>query len=195
MRIILASESPRRRELLKLMGLEYEIITSNVEEAPPKHAAVADYVMALGLQKAQAVAAMHPNDCVIGADTVVYLDGDILGKPHTPENAKKYLSRMQGRRHTVYTGLAVITRGVPDVRVATTDVTFAPMSAAEIDWYVATGEPLDKAGAYGVQGPGGVFVERVEGNYFNVIGLPLPLLYRMLRDAGVLTEDHRQVPA
>ena len=189
MRIILASESPRRRELLALMGLDFTVVTSNVEETAPEGASAEETVRALALQKAQAVAALHPDDCVIGADTVVELGGDILGKPHTPENAKRYLLRMQGRRHIVYTGVAVITGGKADVRCCRTDVTFCPMSEAEIDWYVSTGEPLDKAGAYGVQGPGGVFVDRVEGNYFNVMGMPLPLLYQMLKDAGVLTES------
>lgn len=189
MRIILASESPRRRELLALMGLDFTVVTSNVEETAPEGASAEETVRALALQKAQAVAALHPDDCVIGADTVVELGGDILGKPHTPENAKRYLLRMQGRRHIVYTGVAVITGGKADVRCCRTDVTFCPMSEAEIDWYVSTGEPLDKAGAYGVQGPGGVFVERVEGNYFNVMGMPLPLLYQMLKNAGVLTES------
>lgn len=189
MRIILASESPRRRELLALMGLDFTVVTSNVEETAPEGASAEKTVRALALQKAQAVAALHPDDCVIGADTVVELGGDILGKPHTPENAKRYLLRMQGRRHIVYTGVAVITGGKADVRCCRTDVTFCPMSETEIDWYVSTGEPLDKAGAYGVQGPGGVFVERVEGNYFNVMGMPLPLLYQMLKDAGVLIES------
>lgn len=189
MRIILASESPRRRELLALMGLDFTVVTSNVEETAPEGASAEETVRALALQKAQAVAALHPDDCVIGADTVVELGGDILGKPHTPENAKRYLLRMQGRRHIVYTGVAVITGGKADVRCCRTDVTFCPMSEAEIDWYVSTGEPLDKAGAYGVQGPGGVFVDRVEGNYFNVMGMPLPLLYQMLKNAGVLTES------
>ena len=186
MKLILASQSPRRRELLTLLGLDFTVITSDVEERPPEGAAVSDYVKALALQKAQAVAASHPEDCVIGADTVVYLDGDILGKPHTPQRAKQYLLRMQGRRHTVYTGLAVLAGGRVDLRCVATDVNFAPMTEAAIDWYVSTGEPLDKGGAYGVQGPGGVFGARIEGNYFNVIGLPLPLLYRMLKDAGAL---------
>jgi len=186
MEIILASQSPRRRELLTLMGLDFTVITSDVEENPPKDASVAEVVSALALQKAEAVAKNHPDACVIGADTVVYLEGNILGKPHTPENARKYLSRMQGKQHTVYTGVAVIANGKADVRVDTTDVTFAPMTDEEIEWYVSTGEPLDKAGAYGVQGPGGIFVKHIKGNYFNVIGMPLPLLYRMLLDAGVL---------
>lgn len=182
--LILASESPRRRELMRLTGLDFTVVTSHVEEHPPEGAGPAETVSALALQKAQAVFSSHPQDCVIGADTIVYLDGDILGKPHTPENAKKYLSRMQGRQHTVYTGVAVLCGEQTDVRVCTTDVTFAPMSDAEIDWYVSTGEPLDKAGAYGVQGPGGMFVEKIVGNYFNVIGLPLPMLYQMLSRHG-----------
>ncbi|MDO4572647.1 MAG: Maf family protein [Clostridia bacterium] len=188
MRIILASESPRRRELLRLMGIDYIAAASHVEETPPAGADTAAIVRALALQKARAVAADWPEDCVIGADTVVELDGEVLGKPHTPERARACLKRMQGRWHTVFTGVAVLAGGREDVRHCTTKVRFAPMSQAEIDWYVSTGEPLDKAGAYGVQGPGGVFVERIEGNYFNVIGLPLPLLYRMLLDAGAITE-------
>lgn len=189
MRIILASESPRRKELLKLMGLTYTVEPSDIAETPPEHATVAETVQALALQKAKTIFQKHPDACVIGADTVVDLDGVILGKPHTPEHAREYLSRMQGRWHVVYTGVAVLTPDSSDVRCCTTNVKFAPMSQAEIDWYVSTGEPLDKAGAYGVQGPGGVFVERVDGNYFNVIGLPLPLLYAMLKDAHVLTEN------
>lgn len=189
MRIILASESPRRRELLTLIGLDFTVITSHVEECPPADATPDETVRELSRQKAQAVALLHPDDCIIGADTIVDLDGEILGKPHTPENAKRFLTRMQGRSHTVYTGVTVITPGRVDVRHATTEVTFAPMTEHEIDWYVGTNDPLDKAGAYGVQGPFGMFVERIDGNYFNVIGMPLPLLYRMLRDAGVMTKD------
>ena len=183
--LILASESPRRRELMTLLGLDFTVITSHIVERAPEHDAPDALVRSLALQKAEAVFRMHPNDIVIGADTIVYLDGDILGKPHTPDNAKRFLTRMQGRTHTVYTGVAVLSPDRSDVRHCCTDVTFSPMTEAEIDWYVATGEPLDKAGAYGVQGPGGIFVERIEGNYFNVIGMPLPLLYHMLCDAGV----------
>ncbi len=182
--IILASSSPRRRELLSMIGLNYVIETSGEEEVQPHGLPPAEFVKTLALQKAQPVADLHPGDCVIGADTIVYLEGDILGKPHTPDVAKAYLSRMQGKKHVVFTGVAVLKNGKVDVRHCETTVTFAPMTPREIDAYVATGEPLDKAGAYGVQGPGGIFVERVEGNYFNVIGLPLPMLYNMLIDAG-----------
>ena len=182
--IILASSSPRRRELLSMIGLNYVIETSGEEEVQPHGLPPAEFVKTLALQKAQPIADLHPSDCVIGADTIVYLEGDILGKPHTPDVAKAYLSRMQGKQHVVFTGVAVLKNGKVDVRHCETTVTFAPMTPREIDAYVATGEPLDKAGAYGVQGPGGIFVERVEGNYFNVIGLPLPMLYNMLIDAG-----------
>ena len=182
--IILASSSPRRRELLSMIGLNYVIKTSGEEEVQPHGLPPAEFVKTLALQKAQPVANLHPGDCVIGADTIVYLEGDILGKPHTPDVAKAYLSRMQGKQHVVFTGVAVLKNGKADVRHCETTVTFSPMTEREIDAYVATGEPLDKAGAYGVQGPGGIFVERVEGNYFNVIGLPLPMLYKMLIDAG-----------
>ncbi len=182
--IILASSSPRRRELLSMIGLQFTIETSGEEEIQPHGLSPADFVKTLALQKAEPVARLHPQDCVIGADTIVYLEGDILGKPHTPERAKTFLTRMQGKSHVVYTGVAVLKNGKSDVRHCETRVTFASMTEREIDDYVATGEPLDKAGAYGVQGPGGIFVERVEGNYFNVIGLPLPLLYKMLVAAG-----------
>lgn len=192
MRIILASASPRRRELMTLMGLDFSVITSEVDEAPPAGAGPAETVMALAVQKASAVARLCPDDCVIGADTIVWLDGQMLGKPYTAERARAYLMRMRGRTHTVFTGVALLLNGRTDVRCCETQVTFAAMTDEEIDWYVDTGEPLDKAGGYGVQGPGGMFVERISGNYFNVIGMPMPLLYRMLKDANVLDCGHHQ---
>jgi len=173
-------------ELLKLMGLDFVVVPSNIDEYLPKDVSTEDLVMALAQQKARAVAAQYPQDCVIGADTVVELDGTVFGKPHIPEKAKAYLHRLQGREHVVYTGVAVRKGEYEDLQCCSTTVLFAPMSEAEIDWYVATSEPLDKAGAYGVQGLGSIFVEGVKGNYFNVIGMPIPLLYRMLQDAGAL---------
>lgn len=185
--IILASKSPRRQELFSLIGLTYRVIVSDVEETVPPNSAPDELVMALALQKARAVHCDYPNDCVVGADTVVYIDEEIIGKPHDVADAKRILNRLQGRTHVVYTGVAVLSPRGEDVRHAQTRVTFAPMREEEIDWYIQTGEPMDKAGAYGIQGPGGIFVERVEGNYFNVIGMPLPLLYRMLSDAGAIS--------
>ncbi len=186
MRLILASQSPRRRELLALMGLTFDIVVSEVEETVPENIGPGELVEQLALDKAQAVRELHSEACVVGADTIVYIDGDIMGKPSDDADAARILNRLQGRTHTVYTGVAVLTPGRTDVRHDATRVTFAPMSEEEIAWYVGTGEPRDKAGAYGIQGPGGMFVERVEGNYFTVIGMPLPLLYRMLQSAGAI---------
>ena len=180
MKIILASQSPRRREILELMALPFEVIESHVKEIPPEGATPEELVRALAEQKARAVFALHPQDCVIGADTVVDLDGRVLGKPHTPERAREYLHLLQGRSHIVYTGICVLTPGHRDVRSVRTDVTFRPMTDEEIDWYVGTGDPLDKAGSYGVQGPASLFVDHLEGNYFNIIGMPAPTLYEML---------------
>ncbi len=186
MRIILASQSPRRRELLEMLQIPYEAIVSEVEETVPEDIAPGALVEALALQKAQAVFAQYPEACVIGADTIVYIDGEIVGKPKDDADAAKILGKLQGRSHEVYTGVAVLTPSGTQVECDVTRVTFAPMTEREISWYVATGEPWDKAGAYGIQGPGGIFVNRVEGNYFTVIGMPLPLLYRMLAKAGAL---------
>ena len=143
----------------------------------------------LALQKALFALRLHPNDCVIGADTIVELDGEIIGKPKSSEDAICTLRRMQGRVHTVYTGIAVVKQDYQDIRFAATKVRFRPMSEKEIRWYVSTGEPMDKAGSYGVQGLASAFVESIEGNYYNVVGLPAPLLYEMLLKACIVTED------
>ena len=186
MDIILASASPNRKELLERIGLPFSVVVSHVVENVSSSLPTGEYVMELARQKAESVAADYPDACVIGADTVVDLDGTILGKPHTPENAKAYLSAMQGREHLVYTGVAVTVHGKTIVDVEKTSVTFAPMSGEEIDWYVATRDPLEKAGAYGIQGPAGLFVSAIRGDYFNVVGLPIHLLYRMLQKSDVL---------
>lgn len=186
MNIILASQSPRRRELLSLMGLSFHVVVSPVEEITPAHAQPGALVEELARQKAQAVADLYPGDCVVGADTIVYIDGTVIGKPKDQADARRILKCLQGRTHTVYTGVAVFAKGRADIRHDETRVTFSPMTGDEINWYVKTGEPMDKAGAYGIQGPGGMFVKKVDGNYFTVIGMPLPLLYQMLREAGAL---------
>ncbi|MBQ7278202.1 MAG: septum formation protein Maf [Clostridia bacterium] len=191
MNIILASQSPRRREIMTLMDIPFQVIESHMPEVPPAGATPPELVMALAAQKAQAVFSLHSDACVIGADTVVDVDGWVLGKPHTPERAKEYLQLLQGRSHIVYTGLCVLTPHSQDVRYCRTDVTFRPMTEGEIDWYISTGDPLDKAGSYGVQGPACQFVDHLEGNYFNIIGLPAPLLYEMLVTAGVMDKNHR----
>ncbi|HRV72905.1 MAG TPA: Maf family protein [Eubacteriales bacterium] len=186
MKIILASQSPRRSEVMKWMGLSFEVEPCTEPERAPEGADALELVCAMALQKAEFIAKKHPDDCVIGADTVVLLDGEVLGKPRNAENAVAYLSRMQGRTHTVYTGVAVIANGKVDVRHCETEVLFRRMSREEIEWYVSTGDPLDKAGAYGVQGIGCLFVDSIKGNYFNIIGLPVPLVYDMLKEAGAV---------
>lgn len=186
MDIILASKSPRRRELLRLIGLPFTAMESDVEENASELLAPDEYVKTLAFQKADAVFQKHPDACVIGSDTIVYLDGKIIGKPRSEEDAFRILKLLQGNRHLVYTGVSVITPDCSLSDAERTEVTFWPMTDEEIHWYMSTGEPFDKAGAYGVQGPGGVFVKEVSGNYFNVVGLPLPLLYHLLQKAGVL---------
>ena len=186
MKIVLASQSPRRRQLMELIGIEHIAVVSDVEETAPPDYTPDALVMELALQKARAVHQDYPDDCVIGADTVVFIDDEIIGKPADEAAARATLTRLQGREHIVYTGVAVLSPRGEDVRFEATRVRFSSMSDAEIAWYISTGEPMDKAGAYGIQGPGGMFVSAVNGNYFNVIGMPLPLLYRMLCDAGAM---------
>lgn len=189
MELILASQSPRRREIMDLMGLRYTTEVCTEPERVPADLSVTETVKQLALQKALFALRLHPNGCVIGADTIVELDGDIIGKPKSSDDAICTLRRMQGRVHTVYTGIAVVKQDYQDVRFAATKVRFRPMSEKEIRWYVSTGEPMDKAGSYGVQGLASAFVESIEGNYYNVVGLPAPLLYEMLLKACIVTED------
>lgn len=189
MNIILASQSPRRREVLTWMGIPFTAEVCTEPEQYDRGLGISEIVQQLSRQKAEFVFRKHPEACVIGSDTVVELDGEMLGKPADAEQAKEYLRRMQGRSHTVYTGVAVLKQGYADVRTVTTHVTFRPMTEREIAWYVSTGDPLDKAGAYGIQGLGSVFVASIDGNYFNVIGLPAPTVYEMLLAAGAISED------
>ncbi len=183
--LILASQSPRRRELLAMLGLDFEIISADIDEtmdpALPPEVNVARVCRA----KAEAVGAAHPGDLILAADTIVVVDGRILGKPHSPQEAKEMLQRLSGRRHTVMTGLCLWQDGQADVHVEQTHLRFKPLSQGEIDAYVATGSPLDKAGAYGIQDQAAVFVEAMEGDYYNVMGLPLCALAKCLRRRGV----------
>lgn len=180
MKLILASQSPRRRELLMLMGLQFDIVVSDVKEIVPENATPEETVMSLAAQKAEAVFREHPDCCVIGSDTVVYHDGHILGKPHTEEAAREYLHALNGKTHKVFTGVAVLSKNYRNIRYDETEVTFCHMTDEEIDAYVRSGDPLDKAGAYGIQGPFCVHVKSIKGSYFNVIGLPVHLVYEML---------------
>lgn len=182
--IILASASPRRAELLNQLGLDFQVIPSEVSEViPEKSTAPQELVTKLALHKASDVASKVERGLVIGADTLVVLEDIIFGKPSGLAEAVKMLSLLSGKYHSVYTGIAMVQ--VPSGRMeagySETKVKFRALSAEEIQSYVATGEPLDKAGAYGIQGKGGVLVERIEGCYFNVVGLPLSKLAEMLQ--------------
>ncbi|WP_397547844.1 Maf family protein [Rhodothermus marinus] len=183
--LILASRSPRRRKLLAQLGLDFEVHPSDLDENATNHRLPEQLVEQLALEKARTVAARFPEALTLGADTIVVLDGDVLNKPADEAEARAMLRRLSGRTHTVYTGVALVhpasQREIVDYEA--TEVTFAPLTDAEIDAYVATGSPLDKAGAYGIQDDyGAVFIRRIEGDYYNVVGLPLHRLYRMLRN-------------
>ena len=194
MELILASASPRRRELMGYFGLPFTIIPAAGPEEPPKEAEgeAGRTAWYLSLEKARQVAQAHPEALVIGADTVVGINGQVLGKPRDEADARRMLRMLSGREHQVYTGVSLVRYGVyphvdsySDTRMETTRVFFREMTDAEIDAYVATGESMDKAGAYGYQGRAGMYVERIEGDFFNVVGLPLCLLGKMLAEAGV----------
>lgn len=183
-RWILASSSPRRHELLSLLGHPFEVASPDVDESPRPDETPEDLVVRLAALKAGAC--RRPDAVTIAADTVVTLDDRILGKPANPADAARMLRLLAGRTHEVLSGVAVATGEAVHSGIESTAVTFCPIATSEIDAYVTTGEPLDKAGAYGIQGIGGRFVTEIHGNYHNVVGLPLPLLTRLLREAGEL---------
>ena len=185
-RIILASQSPRRQELIGYILSDYEVIVSAVEETLPDGIAPEEVPAYLAGVKAQAVAAEHPDDVVIGADTVVILDGQVLGKPKDADDAFHMLRSLSGKAHTVITGCAIIQDGRMTTFSDRTRVEFYPLSDREILDYIATGEPFDKAGAYGIQGRGSVLVKRIEGDFFNVMGLPVARLKREMERVKAL---------
>lgn len=186
-KIILASSSPRRADLLRQLGLIFEIEPANYEEN--MDVAVAPLVLAreISAGKATAVAAGHQNALVIAADTFGVLNGKILGKPHSRKEAREMLASLSGKSHTVITGLTVVDAdtGKTVSRTVETEVRFRSLTPAEIDAYVETGEPFDKAGAYAVQGKGALLVQSIKGDYYNVVGLPLVTLAEALKDFGV----------
>jgi septum formation protein len=185
-RLILASASPRRSELLRAAGFDFQVVPAEVDERPLPAEPPDDYVRRVALDKARAVAASMSDAVVLAADTCVVVDDAILGKPVDAADAARMLAMLSGRPHDVLTGVAVI--GPAGVRVESADsrVVFADLSAAEIAWYVGSGEPADKAGAYAIQGLASRYVERVEGSYSNVVGLPVAVVYRLLREQGFM---------
>ena len=183
--VVLASQSPRRSEILRQAGIEFTVRIADVDEAVIAGETPEEYVQRLAVDKASAVPA-SPGEIVLGADTTVVIDGEILAKPAGEADAVRMLTLLSGRRHDVLTGIC-LRRGAKIVRdYATTGVVFAPLSEKEIEAYVASGEPMDKAGAYAIQGLACKFVERIEGDYFNVMGLPISLVYRHLSRTGLL---------
>jgi septum formation protein len=187
-RFVLASQSPRRTELLHLIRIDHEVRPANVDETWRAGESPRAYAERLAREKAQAVAHERSDAVVVGADTIVVVDGDVLGKPRDEAEAAAMLRRLSGRAHVVDTAVAVAHDGRVASAVEEVEVVFRPLSDAAIAQYIATGEPMDKAGAYGIQGYGATIVQRVTGDYFAVMGLPLGLLVTLLRELGLVYE-------
>ena len=179
--LVLASSSPRRAELLRAAGIPFDLFPVDVDEAVLKLEPPGEHVRRLAREKADAAFAAHPDAVVLGADTIVLISGEILGKPRDAADATRMLRLLSGREHEVLTGVAIVAKRGVAVEVARTRVWFTPLNELEIAEYVASGEPLDKAGAYGIQGIGSRFIDRIQGSYSNVVGLPVALVYRLLK--------------
>jgi len=181
-KLILASASPRRAEILRSIGWPFEALPTHIDESREEGEMADAYVQRIARVKAEAAAVRCPGSLVLGADTVVVIDDQILGKPRDEDDARRMLRTLNGRWHQVLTGVALVNDVTEQSRVAheVTNVRFAEMSDEEINWYVATTEPMDKAGAYAIQGHGALFVKEIRGDYFNVVGLPVRLLYTLI---------------
>jgi septum formation protein len=184
MPIVLASASPRRQELLKNAGIHFVVRPANIEEIQHAGEAPVAFAERMARDKARAVRASVPDCVILGADTVVVAGDQVLGKPSDAEDAVRMLRLLSARQHFVITGVCLIRADFEDVRSEKTAVHFTPLTDAEIRDYVATGEPLDKAGAYAIQGRASRWISKIEGDYFNVVGLPVDLVWRMLREHG-----------
>ena len=182
--LILASASPRRQELLRNAGISFEVLPAVINETPKDGEAPRECAVRLALEKALVVSRTRPHDYVLGADTIVVIDGTILGKPCDAADAAWMLRLLSGRTHEVITGVCLVGTGFEDTRCETTLVTIAELSDDDIRAYVSTGEPMDKAGAYAIQGMASRWIPRIEGDYSNVVGLPIALVYQMLRERG-----------
>ena len=181
--LILASASPRRSELLRNAGIVFEVQPADVAEVPLPGELAQALAERLAREKAMAIARSRPTDVVLGADTVVVIDGEILSKPADAADAARMLRLLSGREHQVITGVCLVVSGQCSVASETTSVTMSEISEKEIAEYVATGEPMDKAGAYAIQGIASRWIPRIEGDYSNVVGLPVALVWRMLQQA------------
>ena len=188
-RLILASKSPRRYELLKQMGLDFDMIPSGVKEDFVQGETPQAHVIRLAKAKALDVGSRYPDRWVIAADTIVYINGSILGKPRNSKEAMEMLRRLSGQEHWVLTGFSVrhLAKGIGDQEAVQTAVKVKTLSPVEMEWYIQTGEPFDKAGGYAIQGIGSFMIESIHGSYTNVVGLPLCELIQMLNRLGALT--------
>ena len=185
MHVILASGSPRRHDLLQMIGLAHDVIPADIDESRFDGERPVEHVERLARQKGAIVAARFPDSLVVSADTIVVIDGDVLGKPRDEADARTMLRRLAGRTHVVYTAVATALDGRMESAVEEVSVTFLPLSDQTIAGYVATGEPMDKAGSYGIQGYGATLVRRIDGDFFAVMGLPLARLVGLLGEMGV----------
>jgi septum formation protein len=195
--LVLASASPRRQELLRNAGIPFDVQPTDIPEIPGEAEEPRAFAERLAREKASAVFRAHPDRCVLGADTIVVVDAQILGKPRDAADAARMLRLLSGRKHHVLTGVCLLgqvprtkNRGqkvrFEDVRSETTLVTMHHLADKDIQFYISTGEPMDKAGAYGIQGMASRWVSRIEGDYFNVVGLPVSMVFKMLREHGLL---------
>jgi len=182
MRIVLASASPRRQELLRNAGLDFVVQPANIEEVRIAAETATDFDERMAREKPQAVRELGPEGWILAADTVVVIADEVLGKPADEKDASRMLRLLAGREHQVITGVCLLGADFEDVRSESTAVHFSPMTDAEIQDYVATGEPMDKAGAYAIQGVASRWVSKIEGDYSNVVGLPVDMVWRMLRE-------------
>lgn len=185
--IVLASQSPRRAELLRNARIEFRVQPAHIPEEKQPHESPAEYVQRLACQKASVVfSQLRADEAVLGADTTVVIDDGVLEKPLDAEDAVRMIRKLSGRTHEVLTGVCLKGKDFEDVEVDRTEVTFAQLSEEEIREYVATKEPMDKAGAYGIQGMASRWSERIDGDYFNIVGLPIPRVYRIMKRRGLL---------
>ena len=192
--MILASKSPRRKEILENIGFNLVIKSEDIEEVSDK-IEVVEKIKDIAYKKVEAVAKKYPNEYVVGADTIVEVDGDIIGKPKDEEEAKKILQRLSNRSHNVITAFSFINK-FKDIcikDVAITKVYFKDLSPEMIEWYIASKEPMDKAGAYGIQDKGSIFVEKIEGDFFTVMGFPVERFMERLNELGIKLKDIERI--
>lgn len=180
-KLILASGSPRRSEIMQSVGWGFTKAPPDIDESQRDNESPSDYVLRLAREKAEAVADSHPGELILAADTTVVIDDEIIGKPVDEEDARRMIRMLSARWHEVLTGVAIAKNGTTEVGLQSTRVKFAPLSDEEVNFLVAKGDPLDKAGAYAVQAQAALFIEAIDGDYWNVVGLPISLVYRMVR--------------